>query len=70
MAEFQKGGMKDEFKFWGLLQLYETSHLPARNMITRRAVPILGRRRYEILELLRAGLRSGLFEPKAVRGVY
>jgi hypothetical protein len=43
MAEFQKGGMKDEFKFWGLLQLYETSHLPARNMMTPGAVPILGR---------------------------
>jgi hypothetical protein len=30
MAEFQKGGMKEEFRFWGLLQLYETKspHAP------------------------------------------
>jgi len=66
----RKGGMKEEFKFWGLLQLYETGYLPLRNMISPRAVPILWRRRYEILELLRSSLRSGRFEEKAVPEVY
>jgi UDP-MurNAc hydroxylase len=66
----RKGGMKEEFKFWGLLQLYETGYLPLRNMISPRAVPILWRRRYEILELLRSRLRSGRFEENAVPEVY
>jgi UDP-MurNAc hydroxylase len=66
----RKGGMKEEFKFWDLLQLYETGYLPLRNMISPRAVPILWRRRYEILELLRSSLRSGRFDEKAVLEVY
>jgi hypothetical protein len=61
-----KGGRQEEFKFWGLLQLYETGYLPLRNMITPRAVPILWRLRYEFLEPLRSSLRSGRFEQKAV----
>jgi hypothetical protein len=66
----RKGGMKEEFKFWGLLQLYEVGYLPLRHLVTPRAVSVLWRRRYEILEMLRSVLRAGRFEEKAVPEVY
>jgi UDP-MurNAc hydroxylase len=66
----RKGGMKEEFKFWGLLQLHEIGYLPLRNFLTPRAVSVLWKRRYEILETARASLRSGRFEKKAVPEVY
>ena len=66
----RKGGMKDEFKFWGLVQLYEIGYLPLLNFATPRALPILWRRRYEILETLRSMTRAGRFEEKAVPEVY
>jgi hypothetical protein len=66
----RKGGMKEEFKFWGLLQLYEIGYLPLRNMITPRALAVMWRRRFEILEMFRSSLRPGSFEKKAVPEVY
>jgi len=66
----RKGGMKEEFKFWGLLQLYEIGYLPLRNMVSPRALTVLWRRRFEVFEMLRAGLRPGSFEKKAVPEVY
>jgi UDP-MurNAc hydroxylase len=66
----RKGGMKEEFKFWGLLQLYEIGYLPLRNLVAPRALPLIWKRRFEILEILRSSLRSGRFEEKAVPEVY
>ena len=66
----RKGGMKEDFKFWGLLQLYEIGYLPLRNLLTPRAVSVIWLRRMEILETLRSGFRSRRFEEKAVPQVY
>jgi UDP-MurNAc hydroxylase len=66
----RKGGMKEEFKFWGLLQLYEIGYLPLRNIATPRGVFVIWHRRLEVLEMLRSSLRSGRFEEKAVPEVY
>jgi UDP-MurNAc hydroxylase len=66
----RKGGMKEDFKFWGLLQLYEVGYLPLRNFLTPRALSVLWRRRFEILEILRSVARSNRFEEKAVPKVY
>jgi len=66
----RKGGMKEEFKFWGLLQLYEIGYLPLRNLLAPRALPVIWRRRFEILEILRSSLWTGRFEEKAVPEVY
>ena len=66
----RKEGMKEEFKFWGLLQLYEIGYLPLRNLVTPRAVYVIWSRRSEILEMLRSSLRVGRFEEKAVPEVY
>lgn len=66
----RKGCMKEEFKFWGLVQLYEIGYLPLSNFIRPRAVLVIWRRRYEILDLFRSTLRSGRFEQKAVPEVY
>jgi len=66
----RKGCMKEEFKFWGLLQLYEIGYLPLRNMVTPRALSVLWQRRFEVLEILRSSLRTGRFEEKAVPEVY
>jgi UDP-MurNAc hydroxylase len=65
-----KGGMKEDFKFWGLLQLYETGYLPMRNMITPRALAVLWRRRFEVLEVTHSILIPKRFEEKAVPKVY
>jgi hypothetical protein len=62
--------MKEEFKFWGLVQLYETGYLPLRNLITPRAASVFWKRRFEILEIFRSCLKSGRFEEKAVPEVY
>jgi len=66
----RKGGMKEEFKFWGLLQLYEIGYLPLWNLATPRALAVLYRRRFEILENVRSAFRGGRFEQKAVPEVY
>jgi UDP-MurNAc hydroxylase len=66
----RKGGMKEDFKFWGLVQLYEIGYLPLWNMLTLRALPIIWRRRSELLEILRSSLRPRRFEEKAVPQVY
>jgi UDP-MurNAc hydroxylase len=66
----KRGGMKEEFKFWGLLQLYEIGYLPLRNLLTPRALAVIWRRRFEALEMVRSSLRSGSFEKKAVPEVY
>src|SRR5262249_13905840 len=52
----RRGGMKKEFNFWGLLQLYEIGSLPLRNITTPRAVLVIWHRRREILEMLRSSL--------------
>ena len=64
------GGMKEDFKFWGLIQLYEIGYLPLRNMITPRALRVLWLRRFEIFEVMRSALRPKRFEEKAVPKVY
>jgi UDP-MurNAc hydroxylase len=64
------GGMKEDFKFWGLVQLYETGYLPLRKLITPRACGVLWLRRFEIMEMLRSALRFRRFEEKAVPKVY
>jgi hypothetical protein len=66
----RKGGMKEDFKFWGLLQLYEIGYLPLWNLISPRALAVLYRRRFEIVENLRSAFRGGRFEQKAVPEVY
>lgn len=66
----RRGGMKEDFKFWGLLQLYEIGYLPLRNLAKPRAISVIWRRRFEILEVIRSALRSGRFEEKAVPQVY
>jgi hypothetical protein len=66
----KQGGMRDEFKFWGLVQLYEIGYLPLRNMLTPRALAVIWRRRFEALEMFRSGFRTGTFEKKAVPEVY
>jgi UDP-MurNAc hydroxylase len=66
----RKGGMKEEFKFWGLLQLYEIGYLPLRNLAAPRALHVIWKRRFEVLEMLRSSLRAGRFEEKAVPEVY
>jgi UDP-MurNAc hydroxylase len=66
----RKRGMKEEFKFWGLLQLYEIGYLPFWNLLTPRALSVLWRRRAEILETARSMVRGGRFEQKAVPEVY
>jgi len=65
-----KAGMKEDFKFWGLLQLYETGYLPMRNMMTSRALAVLWRRRFEVLEVMRSIAMRRRFEEKAVPKVY
>jgi UDP-MurNAc hydroxylase len=65
-----RGGMKDDFKFWGLLQLYETGYLPLRNMMTPRALKVLWLRRFEVIEVARSTLVPRRFEEKAVPKVY
>jgi UDP-MurNAc hydroxylase len=64
------GGPKEDFKFWGLVQLFEIGYLPMGNMMTLRALEVIWRRRYEALEILRSMLRSRRFEEKAVPKVY
>jgi UDP-MurNAc hydroxylase len=66
----RKERMKEEFKFWGLVQLYEIGYLPLRNLVKPRAITVFWRRRLEILEIFRSSLRSGRFEEKAVPEVY
>jgi UDP-MurNAc hydroxylase len=66
----KKGGMRGEFKFWGLVQLYETGYLPLRNLLTPRALAVIWRRRAEVLEMGRSAFRGGPFEKKAVPEVY
>ena len=66
----RKGGMKEDFKFWGLVQLYEIGYLPLRNMLTVRALPVIWRRRSEVFEILRSSLRPRRLEEKAVPQVY
>ena len=65
-----KGGMKEDFKFWGLLQLYEIGYLPLHNLIKPRGLAVLWRRRNEIVEMLRSTLRLKRFEERAVPKVY
>jgi UDP-MurNAc hydroxylase len=65
-----KGGMKEDFKFWGLLQLYETGYLPLTNFLTPRALRVLWLRRYEVLEVMRSAVMPRPFEEKAVPKVY
>jgi UDP-MurNAc hydroxylase len=66
----KRGGMKEEFKFWGLLQLYEIGYLPLRNLLTPRAFIVIWHRRFEAFEIIRSSFRSGSFEKKAVPEVY
>jgi hypothetical protein len=65
-----RGGMKEDFKFWGLVQLYETGYLPMWNMVTPRALGVIWKRRYEAFEVLRSMLGGRRFEEKAVPKVY
>jgi hypothetical protein len=64
------GGMKEDFKFWGLIQLYETGYLPLHGLLTPRALGVFWRRRAEVLETMRSLLRPRRFEEKAVPKVY
>ena len=66
----RKQCMREEFKFWGLVQLYEIGYLPLRSLVTPRAVTVFWRRRLEILVIFRSTIRSGRFEEKAVPEVY
>jgi hypothetical protein len=66
----RKRGMKEEFKFWGLLQLHEIGHLLLWNLRTPRSLGVLWRRRAEILAMARSVVGRGRFEPKAVPEVY
>jgi UDP-MurNAc hydroxylase len=64
------GGMKEDFKFWGLIQLYETGYLPLHGLLTPRALAVFWRRRLEVLETMRSLLRPRRFEERAVPKVY
>ncbi len=66
----KKSCMREDFKFWGLVQLYEIGYLPLRNLMTPRAISVSWQRRFEILEMMRSAVRAGKFEEKAVPEVY
>jgi hypothetical protein len=54
-----KGGVTYDAAFWGLMLLYELQYFPIRNMLTPRAVAVMGSRWREVLGYLPALLRPG-----------
>jgi UDP-MurNAc hydroxylase len=62
----RNGGMKEDFKFWGLLRLYEMGYLPLRNLFRWRAWRVFWARRAEVIGIAQRAVSGKRFEEKVI----
>jgi UDP-MurNAc hydroxylase len=60
-VSLRPGGVNEDLAFWGLLMIWEIGYLPARNLVSRRFLDAVWRRRREALDSL--GMFRGTGSP-------
>jgi hypothetical protein len=68
-VRLRRGGTREGFAVWGLLELFELGYLPLRKSLTPRAASVLWARRAELLEMAGNLTRRGGFAQR-LRGSY
>jgi UDP-MurNAc hydroxylase len=66
-VRLRRGGTREGFAFWGLLELFELGYLPLRKSLTPRAASVLWARRAELLEMAGNLTRRGGFAQRLRR---